>query len=65
MTPGLFDSSYAKSLIDNKHCISFNRLDESIDNSGIERISYVALRMVGLVMPHLTVGLCRLLDFLI
>ena len=32
-----FDSSYAKGLIDNNHCISFNRLDESIDSSGIER----------------------------
>jgi len=32
-----FESPYARTLIDNINCISFNRLDESIVNSGIER----------------------------
>ena len=37
MTPGLYESPYARALVANNNYISFNRLDESIQNSNIER----------------------------
>ena len=41
MTPGLFDSPYARAMIADNHSITFKRLDESIENSDVERNIYI------------------------